>query len=228
MYVNSYNLLANLTHNTPSALKPPKDLSSTKSSEGDVNVPKLSADKAASAEPSPSKDHQIKFGLPDQWRSTTSFVSDVFLCKETTSHPELFPNLTSSPILVAYIFWSIFTSLVPTLFYFSVWELSIAGAELALLSTLSPIVLSIPPLFSWARTRGGRTTLHLLSFSGLAAYALDRPVHRLLIVTFATAIVVVRQVVDWTGTDANDSGYQSTRKYYFDTSLISHRFWIAT
>lgn len=109
---------------------------------------------------------------------------------------------------------------MPTLFYFSVWELAIAGAELALLSTLSPIMLSLPLLFSWARTRGGRTILHLLSFSGLAAYAFDRPIHRLLVVTFATAIVVMRQVVDWTGVDANDCGYQSIRTCYFAMSLV--------
>lgn len=108
----------------------------------------------------------------------------------------------------AYIFWSVYTSLIPTLFYFSVWELGIAGHELALLSTLSPIFLSIPSVLDWARTRSGRTILHSLSFSGLAAYALKKPVHRLFVVTFASACLIIRQVVDWTGVDGDSAGYQ--------------------
>jgi|ERR1700691_6174754 hypothetical protein len=115
-------------------------------------------------------------------------------------------------VIAAYIFWSIFTSLVPTLFYFSVWELGIAGAELALLSTLSPILLAIPPFLSWVRTREGRTTMHTLSFLGLAAYALNRPVYRLLVVAFGTAVLIIQQVVDWTGEDGYGVEYQGIRK----------------
>ncbi|KAF9466466.1 Frag1/DRAM/Sfk1 family-domain-containing protein [Collybia nuda] len=121
------------------------------------------------------------------FRPAASFVSDVYL---------------------SYIFWSVFTSLIPTLFYFSVWELGIAGQELALLSTLSPVFLGIAPLLAWTRTRGGLTTLHLLSFTGLAAYALEEPLHRLLVVTPATGAVVMRQVVEWAGVEAVDVGYQ--------------------
>ncbi|KAJ7284841.1 Frag1/DRAM/Sfk1 family-domain-containing protein [Mycena rebaudengoi] len=68
-----------------------------------------------------------------------------------------------SSLYLSYIFWSIFTSLIPTLFYFSVWELGISGHELALLSTLSPIFLCMTPLLSWARSRDGSTTLHSVS-----------------------------------------------------------------
>ena len=41
-------------------------------------------------------------------------------------------------------------------------------------------------------------TLHALSFTGLAAYILDKPVHRLGVVAVATACAVLRQVADWT------------------------------
>lgn len=99
------------------------------------------------------------------------------------------------------------------MFYFSVWELGIAGQELALLSTLSPVFLGIAPLLAWARTRGGLTTLHLLSFSGLAAYVLEEPLHRLLVVTPATAAVVMRQVVEWAGVEGADVGYQGVCEF---------------
>lgn len=223
MYVTLHDLVVKLTNDPSSASETetpiPKDLSSTKSIGGGANVPK-SADETPGTRSLPSEDYQTKFGLPEQWRSTASFSSDIYLCKEATLY-KVAPKPDGLAHPVAYIFWSIFTSLVPTLFYFSVWELAIAGAELALLSTLSPIMLSLPLLFSWARTRGGRTILHLLSFFGLVAYAFDRPIHRLLIVSFATAIVVIRQVVDWTGVDANDSSYQSICTCYFAMPLIS-------
>lgn len=104
---------------------------------------------------------------------------------------------------------------MPTLFYFSVWELAIAGSELALLSTFSPILLSIPPLNSWAHTRSGQITLHTLSLLGLLAYALDKPVHRLLVVTFATAVLVIRQTIDWHGTDVGYQGIRESRAKRF-------------
>lgn len=109
-------------------------------------------------------------------------------------------------LYAAYVFWSIFTSLIPTLFYFSVWELGIAGHELALLSVLSPILLSIGPLRWWADTRGGLTTLRLLSFIGLGAYALSKPLHRLFVVAPATIIAMLPQTMLW---HQNDHHHQS-------------------
>ncbi|KAJ3734145.1 hypothetical protein DFJ43DRAFT_1170983 [Lentinula guzmanii] len=106
---------------------------------------------------------------------------------------------------ISYIFWSVFTSLIPTLFYFSVWELAIAGSELALFSTLSPIWLSIPPVLNWVRTRSGQATMHLLSFIGVGAYILQSPLHRLFLVAFATSAAMIPQVVTW----ADDPAYQS-------------------
>ncbi|GLB40582.1 putative frag1/DRAM/Sfk1 family protein [Lyophyllum shimeji] len=113
-----------------------------------------------------------------------------------------------SDVYLSYIFWSIFTSLIPTLFYFSVWELGIAGHELALLSTLSPFLLGIPPLLRWARTRGGQTTLRLLEFVALAAYALESPGLRLLAVAPGIAVLVLRQAAKWSADEDADSEYQ--------------------
>ncbi|KAJ8072662.1 Protein cwh43 [Marasmius tenuissimus] len=119
---------------------------------------------------------QQKATLISNWRGTVALISDAYL---------------------SYIFWSIFTSLIPTIFYFSVWELGISGSELAFLASLSPIFLGISSFRSWASSRAGTVTLHFLSFAGLAAFASPSPTHRLLVVTPATAIAVIRQVVDW-------------------------------
>ena len=111
--------------------------------------------------------------------------------------------------LTAYIYWSVYTSLTITLFYFSVWELGIAGHELSLLSSVSPILLGIPPFARWCRTRSGRTTLHVLSLVGLAAYKLGSPLHRLFAVSFAAMVVSIGAAIDWTG---SDTLYQSIGK----------------
>ncbi|KAG7089727.1 hypothetical protein E1B28_011382 [Marasmius oreades] len=114
--------------------------------------------------------------LFSDWRPTIALMSDACL---------------------SYIFWSIFTSLVPTIFYFSVWELGISGSELAFLASLSPIFLGIFKIRVWASTRAGIAMLHFLSFSGLVAFSLRSPTHRLFVVAPATAIAAIRQVVDW-------------------------------
>ncbi|KAJ7903628.1 Frag1/DRAM/Sfk1 family-domain-containing protein [Mycena olivaceomarginata] len=112
----------------------------------------------------------------------------------------------ASSVYLSYIFWSIFTSLIPTLFYFSVWQLGIAGHELALLGTLSPILLSVTPLLSWAKSRAGTTTLHTISLLGLTAFLLDKPAHRLGVVFLASGTAVIKQVSNWA---ASDVEYQS-------------------
>ncbi|KAI0346196.1 hypothetical protein BDW22DRAFT_1352223 [Trametopsis cervina] len=114
-----------------------------------------------------------------------------------------------SDLYLSYISWSVFTSLPPVLFYFSVWELGIAGSEFSLLSTLSPILLSIPSFLDIASTRTGRTILHGLTLVGLGAYLLKSPMQRLLAVAFANSAMCIGWVIDWSAPPAS-LGYQST------------------
>ncbi|KAI0350036.1 hypothetical protein OH77DRAFT_1431428 [Trametes cingulata] len=115
----------------------------------------------------------------------------------------------ASDVYLSYIFWSVFTALVPTLFYFSVWELGVAGQELTLLSILSPILLGIPPFWEWAKSREGRAILHGLTLVGLAAYVVPSPLGRLFLVSFASAAAMVGVSADWVGGAGEDVGYQA-------------------
>ncbi|KAK7033044.1 protein cwh43 [Favolaschia claudopus] len=128
----------------------------------------------------PESRFSLRLVLPPSLKPFISFVSSIYL---------------------SYIFWSIFTSLIPTLFYFSIWELGIAGHELALLSTLSPIFLSFNPVLSWAKSRGGSTTLHIFSLLALGAFILDKPIHRLWLVFLGTCAVMCKQVATWATSD---------------------------
>lgn len=103
-----------------------------------------------------------------------------------------------------------FTALAPTLFYFSVWELGIAGHELSLLATLSPILLNTQIVLDIASSRIGRTALYVVSYIGLAAYALGSPLVRLFAVMFANVAVSIGFAVDWSALVAS-VGYQGTR-----------------
>ena len=126
-----------------------------------------------------------------------SFLSDLYLCEcSSVSRPKL---LISA---LACIFWSVFTSLTPTLFYFSVWKLAIAGPEASLLCTLSPILLGIPSVHSILASRRGRIASHLLSIVGLAAYRFDDPLHRLWLVNIANVFACALAAVEWSGPDS--------------------------
>ncbi|KAF8556174.1 hypothetical protein OG21DRAFT_1409449 [Imleria badia] len=118
------------------------------------------------------------------FRSWLSFAADVYL---------------------SYLFWSIVTSLLTTLFYFSVWELGLSGAEAALFTYLTPALLGIAPIRNWALTRWGRVTLRIISLVGLAAYKIDSPLDRLWAVIGANVAVLLSQVADWT---AGNGAYQ--------------------
>lgn len=127
----------------------------------------------------------------------SSFLSDLYLCES--------PNTSQPPVLIsypAYVFWSVFTSLAPTFFYFSIWKLAIAGPEASLLCTLSPVLLGIPSIRLLLTSRCGRIASHLLSLVGLAAYRFDDPLHRLLLVNIANIFACALAAVEWSGTDS--------------------------
>lgn len=109
----------------------------------------------------------------------------------------------SSYILPAYIFLTLFTSLIPTLFYFSIWELGIAGQELALLAVLSPFSLGYSSVYSFAKSQKGQVVLQSLSLSGLLAYLFDNPLARLAVVAPAVALATLAATAKWS--DGNES-----------------------
>ena len=68
----------------------------------------------------------------------------------------------------------------------------------------------------------GRTLLYLVSFVGLAAYALESPLARLFAVMFANTTVSIGYAVDWSAPIAS-VGYQGIRTTSFSLSLLSSR-----
>ncbi|KAF9446745.1 hypothetical protein P691DRAFT_166821 [Macrolepiota fuliginosa MF-IS2] len=111
-----------------------------------------------------------------------------------------------SDVYLSYVFLTLFTALIPSLFYFSIWELGIAGQELALLAALSPFFLGFSSVRTFAISRMGQVVLQSLSLTSLLAYLLDKPLQRLMIVTPAVALGSLAVAAKWLD---NDGGYQA-------------------
>jgi len=148
--------------------------------------------------PHPSKvDAEAAIARGEQPIRLSSFLSDLYLCES--------PGISQLQFLIpapAYIFWSVFTSLAPTLFYFSIWKLALAGPEASLLCTLSPILLGIPSVHLFLTSKRGRITSHLLCLVGLAAYRFDDPLYRLWLVNIANIFACALAAVEWSGADS--------------------------
>ncbi|GAA6010929.1 hypothetical protein JCM10207_003995 [Rhodosporidiobolus poonsookiae] len=54
----------------------------------------------------------------------------------------------AADVYLAFVFWTLLVGLGPMIFYNSVWAMGLDGREALLLSVLSPLLLSLPPLLS--------------------------------------------------------------------------------
>ncbi|KAF9485261.1 hypothetical protein BDN70DRAFT_871674 [Pholiota conissans] len=172
---------------------------------------------------------------PDGHKKVTEDVKDQKPASSSTSRARAVLSVLSD-IYMAYVFWTLFTALIPTLFYFSVWELGIAGHEFALLSLLSPALLAMraispyeyifgsqsstnvsdsdnahssrfpPYLLELALSRKAQTYLQLGSLLGLAAYIIPSPTARLVLVACANALASVRMALLWAGVAEREGG----------------------
>lgn len=115
---------------------------------------------------------------------------------------------------------------MPTLFYFSVWELGIAGHELALLALLSPILLYwIPRLHVWVETLDGAIAVKGMSlFLGLGAYKVPGPGIRLVCVTLANVGMTLVTVIEWSTGDLTYKGlcgsHTSSHRLTFQADIL--------
>ncbi|KAG1456357.1 hypothetical protein G6F56_006849 [Rhizopus delemar] len=96
---------------------------------------------------------------------------------------------------LAFVFWSMLTSLTLLIWYFPLWYMGISGFEAFLFITLLPIVLSIGPLRRVVyRFRG---FVHLLSLVGIASYLKVDPVWRLSLTAFGIGLSLCAWVASW-------------------------------
>ncbi|CAG8629980.1 7081_t:CDS:2 [Acaulospora morrowiae] len=96
---------------------------------------------------------------------------------------------------LAFVYWSMLTSLALTIWYFPLWYMGISGYEAFLLVTSSPVLLGIE---SVRKIVGSYTGLfHLLSLVGLSSYMFIDPVTRLMLVSIGMALANLTWTSTW-------------------------------
>ncbi|KAJ2162221.1 Protein cwh43 [Coemansia sp. RSA 552] len=90
---------------------------------------------------------------------------------------------------LAFVFWTVLTSLGLCIWYFPLWHMGISGYEVALFSDVAPVLLGIPFLRRLLRRHRGIAAA--VGLAGIAAYAVVSPAKRLLTVAAGTAGVML-------------------------------------
>ncbi|CAG8578342.1 5886_t:CDS:10 [Ambispora leptoticha] len=113
----------------------------------------------------------MNFGF---WYNLQGFIADTYL---------------------AFVYWSMLTSLGLTIWYFPLWHMGISGYEVCLLVTTSPVLLGISSIRNLVTTN--RTIIYLVSLSGLTAYLFTDPTTRLFVVSFGVAMANLMWISRW-------------------------------
>ncbi|CAJ0827886.1 7763_t:CDS:10 [Entrophospora sp. SA101] len=110
----------------------------------------------------------------DSWSNARGFIADTYL---------------------AFIYWSMLTSLGLTIWYFPLWHMGISGYEAFLLVTTTPGLLGFTSIRSIVASNHG--VFHLLSLCGVASYLFTDPTQRLLVTSFGVAITSITWSSIW-------------------------------
>ncbi|KAG9297374.1 hypothetical protein G9A89_009458 [Geosiphon pyriformis] len=116
-------------------------------------------------------ENSINFGF---WSTVVTFIADTYL---------------------AFIYWSILTSLAVTIWYFPLWHMGISGYEAALLVSVSPVFLGIPVFRNSVASY--RWIFQLATLVGVAAYLFENTVTRLFWVSTGVAIANLTCISTW-------------------------------
>ncbi|KAI1608642.1 Frag1/DRAM/Sfk1 family-domain-containing protein [Exophiala viscosa] len=113
----------------------------------------------------------------------------------------------TADILHGFFFWSILTSLGVLVWYFPLWHMGISGYEAMIMCTVSPVLLSIPPIRSLAIKYN--RWVHMSSLVGLLAWLVKDPAYRLFTVSFALAAGCLAWSAEWYAERRNSARLQS-------------------
>ncbi|KAI7664378.1 calcofluor white hypersensitive protein, partial [Hortaea werneckii] len=99
-------------------------------------------------------------------------------------------------VFIGFVFWTVLTSLGLLVWYFPLWHMGISGYEAAVMSTISPLMLGIPPIRRFSLKYP--YVLHLLmGMFGLSAYLINSPEGRLGQISLAVWIGCLAWVATW-------------------------------
>ncbi|CAG8441017.1 12755_t:CDS:10 [Acaulospora colombiana] len=150
-----------------------------------------------------SSDKDSISGFPGAKNSTVNastitpyhqYLKDLFLSSDIGYWNNIMEYATDT--YLAFVYWSMLTSLALTIWYFPLWYMGISGYEAFLLVTSSPVLLGINSVRRTVRSYPG--LFHLFSLVGLASYMFVDPVTRLILVSVGVAIANLTWTSAWT------------------------------
>jgi endonuclease/exonuclease/phosphatase family metal-dependent hydrolase len=113
----------------------------------------------------------------------------------------------AADIYNGFVFWSILTSLGLLVWYFPLWHMGISGYEVMVMSTISPLLLGIPPLRSLVIKN--IRWVHMSSLAGLLAWLVRDPANRLFTVGFALWMGCMAWSATWYAERGNSNRLQT-------------------
>lgn len=102
--------------------------------------------------------------------------------------------------------------------------IAISGSELAVLSTLSPFLLGIGFFRDAVASHPGRCVTRACMLLGMAAYALQKPLHRLFVVSFANMALSIDWAIGWSGLSQDSDPWRTSfgESLACPTSLVKY------
>lgn len=116
-------------------------------------------------------------------------------------------------IINSFIFWSVITSLLLTIWFFPLWNMGISGFELTILSFLFSFLLIIPPI---KKTLGFYPSIPrlLTTIFGIGSYKIENPDVRLLSIAIGSAFGAIAL-----SNETHHYGFNNTRSIYYSTTF---------
>ncbi|GAB5587832.1 Protein cwh43 [Umbelopsis nana] len=111
-------------------------------------------------------------------------------------------------IYLAFVFWSMLTSLGLLIWYFPLFNMGISGYEAFLFVTISPCLLGNRRV--QASVYKNRYLFHLLSLAGVASYLIETPSRRLITTAFGVSISVMTWMSTFIGSSADPVLFERT------------------
>jgi len=116
-------------------------------------------------------------------------------------------------IINSFIFWSVITSLLTTIWFFPLWNMGISGFELTILSFLFSFLLIIPPIKKTFASYPQAPRLLTVLF-GIGSYKIEDPDTRLLSIAVGSAFAAIAL-----SNEIHHYGSNNTRSKYYSTSF---------